>query len=268
MNILNRQLFKLRGIKEYMEKRGQVTIFIIIAITIVAIASLLFLVAIPNNWFGLKLQENSLTPINNYFSQCFLDKSKDALKILASQAGYSDLQRINLAVFYDEKTAYYYKDNRTTIPNINQIEIELAKEIDKQINYCFNLPTELKDYQISKTNCSSNVIVSEKIKISFDCPLQINKGAFSSRLPEKNTYNLNIDYNILKKLNLSKSIVNEYNSNKPYMCLNCINNMAENNDVFISMLPILENQTVKESWFLIKEPFYNQNISWRFAIQN
>ncbi|MBS3073373.1 hypothetical protein J4465_01065 [Candidatus Pacearchaeota archaeon] len=251
-----------------MQKRGQVTIFIIIAILIIAIVALIFFVAIPNGWFGLKLQEDNLTPINNYFSQCFLDKSKYAVTIVASQAGYSDLQKYSLAVFYDEKTAYYSIDNKTGIPPINLIETELAKEIDKQIDYCFTFPTALKDYQIVKINCSSKVIVSDKIKITFDCPIQINKGAFSSKLPEKNTYNFNIDYNIVKKLNMSRNLINEYNSNKPYVCLNCINSIAENNNVFISMLPIIDNQTIKESWFLIKEQFYEQNISWRFAIKN
>lgn len=251
-----------------MQKRGQVTIFIIIAILIIAVAALVFFVAIPNGWFGLKLQEDSLTPINNYFSQCFLDKSKYALTVVASQAGYSDLQRASIAVFYDEKTAYYYKDNKTGIPPINLIEIELGKEIDKQIDYCFTLPTALREYQISKTNCSSRVIVSDKVKVAIDCPIQIDKGVFSSKLPEKNTYNFNLDYNILKKLNMSRNIITEYNSNKPYVCLNCINSIAEDNNVFISMLPIIDSQTIKESWFLIKEPFYEKNISWRFAVQN
>ena len=251
-----------------LNKRGQVTLFIILAILIIGIAILFFTVAVPNNWFGINLGEASVANVKNYFSNCFTEKSKDALFIVASQAGYSDLQRLTIAVFYDEKTAYYYKDNKTLIPTINQIEEELAKEIDKQKDYCFVLPESFKDYNIDKTNCSSRVIISDKIRISFDCPLGISKGTSVSRLNEKDTFYFNIDYNILRQINASRAIINEYNSNKPYLCLNCINSIAENNNAYISMLPIIENDTIKESWFLMKENFDNRNISWRFVVQN
>ena len=101
----------------FVQKRGQLTLFIIVAILIIAILAMLFLVAIPNNWFGLKLQDSGVTSVDDYFKDCFLDKSKESVILVASKAGYSDLQRLTLAVFYDERTAYYYKETTARCHN-------------------------------------------------------------------------------------------------------------------------------------------------------
>ena len=121
-----------------MEKKGQVTIFIIIAIVIVALGVLLylFLPQIKVN-FGFATDNPS-----EFIQNCMEDKIENTVKILSSQGG--SLNPENYFLYSDEKIEYLCYTNEYYIPCVVQqpllkqhIENEIKIGIRAESDSCF-----------------------------------------------------------------------------------------------------------------------------------
>lgn len=140
-----------------MKKRGQITIFIIVAILIVAIVAIIFMVSPKlKSSFGGKTESPQ-----GFIQTCLEDSIKDNTALIASQGG--SLEPENYILYQDDKIQYlcysdeYYKPCVVQIPFIrDHIESEIKKSIQEDSNFCFNelkknypqSTLNLKDYSI------------------------------------------------------------------------------------------------------------------------
>ena len=253
-----------------MNKRGQVTLFIIIAIAIVA--AIILVILFQRGTIGGGLPSSDIAKVKTYFSDCFEIKTKEAILFIGKHGGYYDLNDVESISFLDEQTAYYWKGNQNFVPQIEIIQDELNSYLNDNIGGCFLSLT--LDYEITFEDCIaySNIQpidnISSDIEIKFDCPMTIRKGGGSSRLKE---IEIHVVAPIERLLVISNEVVSEYAKKLGYLSMINLDEIAINNDVIIKAVPITKEISEPEHiWFLITDKnlkFEDKNITWRFVTE-
>jgi hypothetical protein len=162
-------------------KRGQVTIFIIIAIIIIALGFLIysFYPQIKSS-LGVK-QENP----ENYIQTCIEDDLAKAVETVSVQGGSISLE--NYIMYDNEKVEYlcytneYYRPCVVQQPMLKQhIEAEIKKEIESEVDKCFSSMKssyEKKGYSVQLSSGSKKIeLLPERVVATFDYSFIITKG--------------------------------------------------------------------------------------------
>jgi hypothetical protein len=174
---------KTRGVADRSNKRGQLAIFVIIAIVIVFI--ILVVVFYPK--IKLIVTGEEFTP-QTYIRTCLGGDVKSAITLLNKQGGYANPEGF---VVYNEEgndekvkflcyTSEYYKTCTVQQPLImSHYEQELSKIIEPKAKTCFaNLKVEYEKRGYSVTGILKDVkteVDLKGIKMTFESPLTITK---------------------------------------------------------------------------------------------
>ncbi|MBM3233522.1 hypothetical protein FJZ19_00335 [Candidatus Pacearchaeota archaeon] len=130
-----------------MKNKAQITIFIIIAVIIVAGIAIFFIIISKTK---PEMQRPSMDNPQAYIEKCARDAASEAIDIMLPQGGY--LNPVNYKLYNDTKVAYlcYIKANyqpciMQTPLFIEHFENEITNYITGKIDLCFNqLKTELE----------------------------------------------------------------------------------------------------------------------------
>lgn len=154
-----------------LDKRGQITIYIIIAIVIVATIIVVFVL--------MKKSENKSSDMENpesYLQSCVSDAVEQAVGNILPQGGYFSPQLYklynNTKVEYLCYTPNWYSSCTNQEPMyVEHIEKEIEEIIDDKINFCFeSLEENFEDrgynFEISEGNFKVN-LVPNKIEIEI-----------------------------------------------------------------------------------------------------
>ncbi len=160
-------------------KRGQVTIFVIIAIVIVA-AIIFFFVYKPN--IG-RVFSNDVNPAQ-FLQSCIGGDVKDSVDLLASQGGYANPEGFILSngvkIKYLCYNSEFYKTCVVQQPLLKEhFEKELEELLRPKANDCVNklkAEYERKGFSVSASQPETKVeIAPHRIKINFLAPMTISK---------------------------------------------------------------------------------------------
>jgi hypothetical protein len=185
-------------------RKGQVTIFIIIGVIIVA-ASILIYQFYPGLKSTLGIEES--TP-QTYIQSCVEDKLKETVDLVSTLGGsvapelYSRYQGINIE-YLCYTTEYYVPCTIQQPMLVQHIELEIRNEIDETVNECFDLLEESyvgKGYNVElKTGIKKVQLLPERITSTFNYTFTITKGediqkydSFVVTLDNNNLYELAI----------------------------------------------------------------------------
>lgn len=175
-----RKNYKETGVCFYMRsKRGQVTIFVILALVIVVIVALIFLYPRIRTTFTT----SDISP-NTYLRTCIEPTIDKSTEILVKQGGYRNpegyLDYKGEKIKYLCYTSEYYKTCTVQEPMIkNRFEKELETMIKPKAGECFaKLKEEYEDrnYQITGGNPTIKVsVIPNSINIEYSTELRIKK---------------------------------------------------------------------------------------------
>ncbi len=230
-----------------MEKRGQVTIFIILAIFIVGIIMLLFL--IPKNIE--KPPEPDTNQVYSYIHSLIEDEAFKCLQQIGLNGGYYNIPN----QVYVNETSYWYYEGVSTQPFLNTIENETSKCINEILKNTTNEPLEVfgnHSIRISEDRIKSKVRINEwRTTIEVDYPIAVSKGSSTSLISD-----FEVDYriNLLKLYELATGIVN-YASIPEFDKCNPSNN-CYGEDINFSFFNQGENLFIKGQTFAV---FSNQS---------
>jgi len=189
------------------KKRGQVAIFVIIALVIVGIV-IVFL-AVPK--LRPAFISGELNP-GDYLRTCISPIIKSNVENLSRHGG--DFNPEGFILYKDEKIKYlcytsqYYQTCTNQMPLLKaHFELELGKALDKRAKDCvasLKQEYESRGYSVSSGGVKTDVSISpKKIEILFSTPMTVTK-------EESKTYkSFNVEYNseIYDLLLISQSIV-------------------------------------------------------------
>lgn len=170
-------------------KRGQITIFIIIAVIIVAAVALYFLF---RGTLGTAQIPASLEPAYTSFLSCLEDNTRTGIDVLESQAGYIYLPELELGshyypfnsqlVFLGSSIPYWYYVSgngiqKEQLPTVNDMESQLETFIENRIRDC-NFQTHYNEgFVVQMDEPSASVSINDdSVDVSLNMVMTIEKG--------------------------------------------------------------------------------------------
>ena len=194
--------------QEKMNKRGQATIFIIIAVVIVVGIIILFFLA-PDLGFNLR---GEIVP-NEFLQEKIQDSVNSEIEILAKQGGYSNPEGAILYrgnnVKYLCYTAQYYLPCRVQQPMIKEhFEEELNSAVEQSVKEnvgSLKSEYERRGFSVSgpETVESSVKIVPGEIRIDVKAPMTVTKDVTQNF----NEFNIEMESQMYDLLMLATSII-------------------------------------------------------------
>jgi len=185
-----------------MQKRGQVTIYIIVGIVILALIAMIFFLRdeLVRNDFQSQLRSvkvpEQIAPVKNYIDDCIEDTTLRGARALGSGGGYIDTpddsiprsvvnEFSNSLLLGNNEVAYwYYKSannlDKTQIPTKESMELELEQYINDNFDFCLDgLESYLYEgFEISYDfDVSSDVNIEDShIEVRVFAPTDISLG--------------------------------------------------------------------------------------------
>ncbi|MEK6833275.1 MAG: hypothetical protein AABY32_04455 [Nanoarchaeota archaeon] len=207
------------GGKKKLNKKGQITIFIIIAVLIIALGVLIYM-------FYPKLISRAETETKNpsaFIQECMEEKIQDTVDIISLQGG-DYVVNVDNGIFYKENeeergtyVRYICYTNEDLVHCFNQesfltehVESEILNVISPDAENCFNSLVksyENRGYEVNLKEGNPKVIVQilpNAILTSFNKTLTLVKGDESERY---NDFSININSNLYDMLDVAKNII-------------------------------------------------------------
>jgi hypothetical protein len=186
-----------------MEKRGQVTIFVIVAIVLVT-GALLFLYT-QTDLLGQRVERvPEINPIISEIQNCLDTTSLDGIKMVGLQGGYVFLPNQTFSTNLSN-IAYAYYEGRKTFNSITGIAREISSYVSLMLPECTNF-SKFPDFNINTISIiSSTIIQGDLVKVDTKWSLSIKKGDASYNL---NSFTTTIPVRLGLIYNITNTIVN------------------------------------------------------------
>lgn len=208
----------------YSVKKGQITIFIIIALVI--IGGIIAYFALKDVLVKPEIPKD-LQPVYSYFESCVSAKTKEATSIMGSQAGYLELPDFEQGSdympfssqldFYGFAVPYweYVSQNgiiRQQIPTKTNMEEQLNRYLEDQIARCSFYNYEQQGFSVVKGQAKvRSTIQDEKISLAISMPLTAR---FGEVLATKNSFNIDVTSKLGKFYKTALDIYNKEEADK------------------------------------------------------
>ncbi len=224
--------------KEARKEKGQVTIFIIIAIVIIALIAV-FLLAKENVLdFGKEKIAPEVKPIYSFVEECVKTTGENAVYYIGQTGGYFVIPNSST----DFGIAYYYDKGNNYMPSKEKIEEELGSYVDFMLFFCVKEFEDFGDFQVEQNEVKTKAKISEgKVIFNVEYPLKVSKG--------DKTYNFKkFQGETLVRLEqvyaLAYNITQEQMKTKNNICISCIYELAREKELFVEMNEHPDNQTI------------------------
>lgn len=194
---------------EKKRKKGQVTIFIIIGIIIVA-ASILIYQFYPGIKTTLGIEES--TP-QGYIQSCVEDKLKETVNLISVQGG--SVAPENYQLYQNEKIEYLCYTNEFYAPCVVQqpmlkqhMELEIKNEIKETADECFDLLERSyvgKGYNVELRTGNEKVeLLPKRVTATFNHTFTITKGTDAQKY---DSFIISADNNLYELIAIANSII-------------------------------------------------------------
>lgn len=241
-----------------MNKKSQLTIFIIIVILIISIIIGGYLFYIDKE---RKIQsEIEINSIKQNINYCLELKIKKIIIEIAKNGGYYEYE--NYINFLDERGIFYMKNSKLYVPNISFIENQINLWTEDEIDECF----DMKDKNITKKYCKINTSLTDVTKVNFNCEVTVE---IYNKIYTLKEFEVVLNISLIPFINASREIIENYKNTLPgFICIECLDKIGEKYNLNITVIPINKNIYKNEHvWFLLNssQKIDNKFLIWRFV---
>ncbi|MAG61027.1 hypothetical protein CL619_04530 [archaeon] len=236
-------------------KRGQITIFIVIGMIVLVAASLLFFTFSEEKKIQPQAKIISTSAITSLVEKCIGSTAQEGIFENSRQGGYFVLPEHSTTDLFEDIP---YFVNLSKFPGDKVLANELGLYIDTLLDFCLDFTVfEKQGYNFSIDTPVSDVTLNQKeFRINTKLPIRIKLrtqtkelSSFRVKVPAKQFY---------QDITLARKILGSME--KEDVCLTCFANLANQNSVFVGILPI-HNQTyifdLKDNNYLIDKEFFH-----------
>lgn len=227
------------------QKKGQLTLFILIGIVVVLVIVAVgyFIgrssaVTVNEAYFKDGAARDSLSLLQDDFLNCRDDVTLDSLQTIGVQGGYFEKppQADDLGwVFFP----YYYSEGELLMPQRSVIEQQLGKAVDEgfvdcvaEIDSAFTL-----EYDVPQ---SSAKILDDEVYFEIDMPITITEDA-NSIILEMKDFEKVYNFSLSNILDVAEYYTNSHTQDPEMYCITCLSALAEEKDVYVDIVPYEEN---------------------------
>lgn len=218
-------------------KRGQISIFIIMTILILAIVFLIFLNRdyIFNNSGKISPE---ILPVKNFIDKCIEETGKEAIMYVSSTGGYFSSPNLST----ENHIAYYLYNQNNYMPEKEKIEREISDYMNEMMFFCVKGFGQFNDFEITQSEIKTKTkIFDNKVVLQIEYPLSIVK---NNRTYYVKNFNQEINVNLGKVYNIVKEIMEEQLKQKELICMSCIGKISLDNDVYVDMFDLKDKEVV------------------------
>ena len=215
----------------YKNKKGQVTIFIIIAVLVV-VAGVLIYMFFPG--FQTPSEKADLEDPQRYIQDCVSDEMKEVVQQVSLQGGSLEPEasyqyqgrEIEYSCYSDE----YYEFCSVQIPFLrDHVEKEIKSGISGQVENCFSSleeEYEKEGFNLNIQNREMDVrLLPESIVANLNKTINLRKGETSEK---HENFKISLNNNLYQRVNVAESIVefeSSYGSADSSMYMNMYHNL-------------------------------------------
>jgi hypothetical protein len=235
-------------------KKGQLTIFLIISMIVLITLVILFYLQSKitesdkvdiQNIFSLEL---NTAPIELYIQNCLKKVSLNAIKNVSQQGGYYNLDNILSTNSSLYTTSYYFYENNIVMPNKERVEEEIGNYIDDHLLKCINEFNVFREegFDISYHYMRSSVTLKPmEASVSIEMPLKITRDSATQKI--KSFFIDLKGIRLGKMLDVASILMGKQLFDSDHISLSYIYDVAKNNDFFIH----IENEEDSNIYFFI-----------------
>jgi hypothetical protein len=228
-----------------MGRKGQVMLFVILAIFIVVVAFLFFIVRSDRD---VDKDSFDASNVKIFIDDCIERVGNYVVLNISRGGGYYFLSNISTK----SGVSIYYNEGRETYPLLDDIEKEIDFFVAENLFLCTRNFTDFPEYKIGQGRILvDSEILSDKVVLNVVYPIRVRKG--DSVIVYNDFGNFDFFYRLKDFYDLSIEYLG-MSSNKG-VCLNCLEEMAEKYDVKISVFDI------EDLVFILKD---NRNEKFRY----
>jgi hypothetical protein len=237
-------------------KKGQVTIFIIIAVLIVSGVAAFF---VFRDKIEIGKPSLEISPIINFVQECMDTTLEETIYNISRQGGYSGYS--NIEITNENGVTYYLLNGKNYMPSKQRVELEISDYFERKFFLCTKHFANFSNYQIEEGNLASLTnIEGGTVKLRMDYPLTITKGDETSRIEG---FNSEVQINLNPIYDSISYFIEQQNKTTNGLCLSCLETPIGNN-INISMESFYDGTIVftftDDSLELNDKPF-----EWVFA---
>ena len=216
-------------------KRSQITVFVIIAIFLIAAIGIVFIVknSVKNGVITPKVGTEN---VGDFVTECLESTSENGLVIIGRQGGYYKFaSELNVAysgndsepgILFTElgdiNVPYYFYNLKNIMPPKEKIEEQLSLYVRDNLNNCikdFDI-FEQKGFSIEAGNINATTkILEDKVEIFLDYPVTITKADFTQT---KTVYSADFPIRLKKIYNITQTFLSLQTINSGRLCVECL----------------------------------------------
>ncbi len=229
------------------ERRGQVTIFIIVGIIILALTGAVLLfrgyIATSTGQTEVESAQGALSfaiPVQDYIQTCLKSVGTDALLFIGQHGGYYELP-----VVADKALGlpYYFLQNVTYLPSLNDVSEQLSLYVNDELSFCLRNFDSFKNKGLiipAGEIKASSQISNESVQFVLDFPVSVQKGLSETSLKD-------ISAQIPSRLGVIYEVINQFvveeQNHSTDICVSCLTDLVDENSLRAEMT-LVENNTL------------------------
>lgn len=220
-----------------MNKKAQVTIFVIVAIILIAGIATFFYIKETKIKRESIITSAQLSSIKEGIQDCVELTATDAIRLLGLQGGYIIPPPSALETNFSTISYGYYL-GRKVLPSIGRMQDELNLYVELSLPLCFERSNFL-DWDITTRNVKSKARIDQNsVSLTVDYPLSVSKGSATYRVDSK--YSAQIPIRLGAIHTVINRIIDKEIVNSESVALSYLTNL----DYDIAVLPYSENVIV------------------------
>ena len=214
-------------------QRGQLTIFIILAIVIVGVVLVFF--AIRGGIFQQILTPNT-EKVQNFVQNCIDETGTDIIYQIGQNGGYYFPSNLSTS----SGVSIYYENGKNYLPSKKQIEEEISSFFDYELFFCTRNFVDFPDMNILQGEIKTETkIENERVVLNVNYPITITKDNSGSRIE-------NFKAEIPTRMGIVYDSVSEFLQNQTDngICLSCLLEATDKNDLYVEMMDYDEKTVI------------------------
>lgn len=237
----------------FRSRMGQVTVFVIVAVILVAVGGVALFVTKDSNrpddakFFSAANSKPELSNIRSSLLACRDSSVKTALDTIGVQGGYSDKPSKALDLGWTF-IPYYYLEGKYILPARIDVEKELGKQVDKDFTKCIN-DLKFEGFTIDKkTPKTKATIKRSEVDVTIDMAVSIKQGESVIALEMKDAPTV-LNSSLFEIMEITEYITMSHKNDSKMICITCLAQMAEERNVYINSFDLVNNSVL----FVISE---------------
>ena len=228
-------------------KRGQLTLFIIAAVVIIAVVVgyFIFTNKSGDTYFDQPGVSDDVSDIKEYMDSCLEYVVEDSLALVSSQGGYFDAPLKIKDLENGSFSSYYSYEGVNYVPSLKVIESELGKAVDDIVGDCIDA-AEFTSYDVRYSSIKTNVEIKDtEVEYVVDMPIVLEREGHTMVIEMKDRPIIQTSY--LKGMyNVASYYMEDLMDDSEY-CVNCLGSLAKANDVYIDVLDISSSESLSSA---------------------